>query len=653
MLNFVCLLFVYIPSMGVHCPNCGRSFKDEACVLHHLNHPMSSCATWHADISHRFAAGEHSGVMGSTASASAIPQPIPQTIPQLNTNDFIPDPTAGFSDDIPPFSEMNVPYPGAAKVFYPGRNPWDIQSFLREVKHFRLNSVHHPFWRDWAMSCPSKFLTIEILHHIHKLFFNHDLKWCRHVLGAEELDFRFSVIQPRVGFCHFPGGVSKLKQATGREHREMQQSIIAVMAGARKEIILCIQALMDFRYLTQSPRLDEDDLVKMNAALQLFHLNKFAITESGAWCSKKSSSDWYIPKLEHMQSTVANARQSGAPIQFTADVTEKLHSVNIKMPVRGQSNNHGYDTQICRHLNRMEKSYNFDLATSIRDGGIDLDNVLSSALPDDDSVDDEPSDGFPPTHSQQKLPAARSKHPLQDLFLKATEISSSILYPNVFATSSTAFSLNHALHMNKSTIDDVAKLFNIPDFKITLADYLDRIHTGRNPNQLIEGRRRPLDFQSIPFSHLRVWYNVRVQLKMVHKPTTAAQSYNVQCQPPSEDWPLGRHDTVLLCNDTSLTWPGSGIKGDSFLPLSCALQTLLCRPHIHTTPGNFPAYCKRLSFPGVCTALRHYSATTHSHRRHYSWTLSGPYQRVVHFKTCHSVRRDTDWRNCGTPVFNL
>jgi hypothetical protein len=365
-------------------------------------------------------------------------------------------------------------------------NPWDIQSFLREVKHFRLNGVHRPFWRDWAMSCPSKFLTIEILHHIHKLFFDHDLKWCWHVLGAEKLDFQFSVIQPRVRFRHFPGGVSKLKQATGWEHHEMQRSIVAVMAGARKEIVLCIWALIDFRYLTQSPRLDEDDLVKMNATLQLFHSNKFAITESGARCSKKSSSDWYIPKLELMQSTVANARQSGAPIQFTADVTEKLHSVNIKMPVRGQSNNHGYDAQICHHLNHMEKSYNFDLATLIHDGGIDLDNVLSSALPDDDDVDDEPSDGFPPTHSQQKLPAARSKRPLQDLFLKATEILSSILYPNIFATSSIAFSLNHAPHMNKSTIDDVAKLFNIPDFKITLADYLDRIHRVKIPTNLLK-----------------------------------------------------------------------------------------------------------------------------------------------------------------------
>jgi hypothetical protein len=114
---------------------------------------MSSCATWHADISCRFAAGEHSGVMGNTASTSAIPQPIPQTIPQLNTNDFIPDPTAGFSDDIPPFSEMNIPYPGAAKVFYPGRNFMD-EFDSDEYSQERMQNLYYPFSskEEWQLA---------------------------------------------------------------------------------------------------------------------------------------------------------------------------------------------------------------------------------------------------------------------------------------------------------------------------------------------------------------------------------------------------------------------------------------------------------------------------------------------------------------------
>jgi hypothetical protein len=85
-----------------------------------------------------------------------------------------------------------------------------------------------------------------------------------------------------------------------------------------------------------------------------------------------------------MQSVVPSIRHSGAPIQFTTDVTEKLHSINIKDPVQGQSNNHGYDAQICCHLDRAEKCHLFDLATSIQSAGIDLNEYfkLNHGVPD-------------------------------------------------------------------------------------------------------------------------------------------------------------------------------------------------------------------------------------------------------------------------------
>jgi hypothetical protein len=41
------------------------------------------------------------------------------------------------------------------------------------------------------------------------------MKWSIHAIGADELDFRFSTLQPIVGFKHFKDGVSKLKQVTG------------------------------------------------------------------------------------------------------------------------------------------------------------------------------------------------------------------------------------------------------------------------------------------------------------------------------------------------------------------------------------------------------------------------------------------------------
>ena len=97
-------------------------------------------------------------------------------------------------------------------------DPQDIEAFFREAQKFCLNGVHEPFWRNILLSCPSHFLTPEVLHYFHKMFWDRDVKWCVHAIGSSELDFQFSVLQPVAGFRHFKGGISKLKQVTGSVH---------------------------------------------------------------------------------------------------------------------------------------------------------------------------------------------------------------------------------------------------------------------------------------------------------------------------------------------------------------------------------------------------------------------------------------------------
>ena len=138
-------------------------------------------------------------------------------------------------------------------------DPWDLPAYIKEAMEFRLNGVHRPFWRDWPLAQPSLFLTPEPLHHWHKMFWDHDAKWCIRAVGRQEIDFRFSVLQPHIGLRHFKEGISALKQVTGREHRDIQRYIIGVIAGAvPKEFLVAIRALMDFRYLCQAEEIDED-----------------------------------------------------------------------------------------------------------------------------------------------------------------------------------------------------------------------------------------------------------------------------------------------------------------------------------------------------------------------------------------------------------
>ncbi|KAI6030963.1 hypothetical protein F5J12DRAFT_713751 [Pisolithus orientalis] len=126
-------------------------------------------------------------------------------------------------------------------------HPTNIQVFFHEAQHFCLSRVSDPFWRDIPLSCPSTFITLEPLHHLHKEFWDHNMKWCINVVGEAKIDFHFSVLQPTVGFCHFKGGVAKLKQVTGCMHCDVQHYIISVIAGeAPPKIITAICALMDF-----------------------------------------------------------------------------------------------------------------------------------------------------------------------------------------------------------------------------------------------------------------------------------------------------------------------------------------------------------------------------------------------------------------------
>jgi hypothetical protein len=110
-------------------------------------------------------------------------------------------------------------------------DPNDTQAYLKEASSYRLNRVDKPFWRDWALTEPSNFLIPKSLHHLHKFFWDHERKWCTNILTASEIDFQFSVLQPHVGFRHFSEGITKLKQATGHEHQNIQCHMICVIAG--------------------------------------------------------------------------------------------------------------------------------------------------------------------------------------------------------------------------------------------------------------------------------------------------------------------------------------------------------------------------------------------------------------------------------------
>ncbi|KIK15956.1 hypothetical protein PISMIDRAFT_114217 [Pisolithus microcarpus 441] len=70
----------------------------------------------------------------------------------------------------------------------------NLSSYFQACRKQQLNGVTSPFWLDWALAEPSSFLNLEVLHHFFKMFWDHDWKWCSRMLGADELDFWFSLL---------------------------------------------------------------------------------------------------------------------------------------------------------------------------------------------------------------------------------------------------------------------------------------------------------------------------------------------------------------------------------------------------------------------------------------------------------------------------
>ena len=220
-------------------------------------------------------------------------------------------------------------------------HPSDVEVYRTNARQlFRLNGINLPFWCNWklpngSLPNPSQLFPIKILHHLHKAFWDHNVKWIIRAIGDRELDIRFSLLQPWSGYHHFSSGISALKQVTGHEHRDIQRYILGLIAdGVHPEFIICIHALLDLRYLSQLHNINMDVLEDITRALSVFHSFKHIILDLGLHVGKKGNrmTHFEIPKLELLQSIVSSIMWSGTLPQWSTDVTERLHINFIKVP---------------------------------------------------------------------------------------------------------------------------------------------------------------------------------------------------------------------------------------------------------------------------------------------------------------------------------
>ncbi|KAG1720428.1 hypothetical protein EDD22DRAFT_730925, partial [Suillus occidentalis] len=349
--------------------------------------------------------------------------------------------------------------------------------------------------------------------------------------------------------------------------------------------VTAIHALMDVRYMAQSPLPDDDLLARIDRSLAIFHENKDVIISLGARMGmKKPIDNWHIPKLELMQSITASSCKVGALIQWSTDTTEHAHISEIKDPAQ-HTNNNDYDPQICHHLDRQEKLRRFAIATTLKRTYADSnpEEFFEGEGEEDEEGEEGNGDYDQLTDPRTALLAEMNKmHITTNYFSKARKLVAArcddiSLPPRTFIAASTAIHLNFDPTHTGLKINEVANDFNIPDLGQVLSDFLQRdARNGAAGHGLGVARRQLIDRPSVlPFERIQIWHTVRLQQVSFYDASVVLPAQTVHASPPSpaSGWPKDRRDAVLVNIDRAYEWPKSGLMGHRV----CELQ-LIMRP---------------------------------------------------------------------------
>ncbi|KAG1862924.1 hypothetical protein C8R48DRAFT_603235 [Suillus tomentosus] len=401
-------------------------------------------------------------------------------------------------------------------------DPWKFREFQEAAKKVSLSGIHKPFWRDWKFADPAVFLIPEILHTGHKFFFDHILKWCKEVIGANELDARFRSQHKRVGTRHFTDGVSHINQMTGREHHNIQHTLVPTIVGVTSPgFTRAVCALIYFIYKAQAPTFTDSSINSMSDSLSEFHTYKHFILEAQARTGTSGPiAHFRIPKLELFNSFARSICKSGAIIQYSADVSERLLITHCKTPFQRTSHQRAtFTQQVVNIIHRQDVMRQFDFYALLCQQGISLVNVMDDEF--DEVVDMDLTFSWIVRVVPQEMQCFQAIRPVRNHFLKGL----------LSDEANAAFHVTIAHDLADRSATALAQLYHLPNFPHILSQYLDGV-SGRNS----------------PFHSrlLKVWFKFRLQLHSRLRPCNIMPSQQVQAIPPSNNYPYGYCDVVLL-----------------------------------------------------------------------------------------------------------
>jgi hypothetical protein len=427
------------------------------------------------------------------------------------------------------------------------RKPQSLSTFVRNAQKVDLNGVTKLYWASLPHADLSVFLCSDILHQLHKFFLDHPFKWLQTLVGEEEMDKRISAVQHLVSLKHFTGGVSMISQWTGAEHRELQKIIIACCAGALNittRAMKVIRSIVDIIYLAQYVSHSDKTIGYLLDTITVFHKNKSELVDLqsklisrglGGPDRKKLGLPTYfrIPKIEVLHNLVPCIHLLSSLMQFTTEITEKLHGPVVKDPFCHGNGKESADG-MCRYLDQEEKVQNFQEYLRWRKG-------QTALLESSEEIT------FGPTVSSSALSYHFSVKLSYHLSMKLSYHLS--VKPAILSIS----------------IDDAAIAFSLPDLQAALADFymfdadLSNRYCGKSRKSSIDA--------TLPFTHINVWYQFRLTPLALEGDIQLSRT--IRATPPSPDLPCSHYNTVLVHGNSVVST--SGIEGKLLSSILCGI----------------------------------------------------------------------------------
>ncbi|KAG1853048.1 hypothetical protein F4604DRAFT_2044766 [Suillus subluteus] len=200
-----------------------------------------------------------------------------------------------------------------------------------------------PFTNDFPQVDIHELLSPDILHQIIKgTFKDHLVDWVGEYLlithgthhAAElmdDIDHRIAAVAPFTGLRRFPDGRG-FWQWTGDDSKALMKVYLAAIEGHVPQDVVCtFSAFLEFCYTVRCEALTEDDLIKLQDALDRFHQYQEIFKTTGV------VSTFSLPRQHSLCHYILLIRLFSAPNGLCSSITKSKHIKAVKEPWRQSS----------------------------------------------------------------------------------------------------------------------------------------------------------------------------------------------------------------------------------------------------------------------------------------------------------------------------